>query len=102
MRRAGNGLMSPAMSRTGNATSRKRQRSDTAIGMANDVRATGLVLDERLDQPQLVVQAKLILIWPSVCASIADEIGRDQAKARLERIDHGRPHRRGAGGAVQQ
>jgi hypothetical protein len=29
----------------------ERKRDDAAIGMGDDVNATGLVLDERLDQP---------------------------------------------------
>ena len=73
---------------------RQPQRNHASIRVRDDMRATRLMLNQRLDQPQLVVEAEDVPIRPGIGASIADEIGRDQAKARLQRIDHRRPHRR--------
>src|SRR5215510_12970547 len=53
---------------------RERKRNDATIGMGDDMRAARQMLDQRLDQPQLVVKAEDVSVRPGISASIADEI----------------------------
>ena len=84
------------------AGEREVQGDHAAIGMADHVDTVWRVRQQRLHQPEFVVHPEAMTVRPGIGSAIANEIRSDHAEPGLQRVDHGDPHDRRAGGAVQQ